>query len=255
MTKDKDNTNDWDYWFEQFNYAYLTENDGIINSNWVVNTGWGSEGDVPETVEFRFKTEPASTATPSSQSLWSLDSGTTVSAVLEYDTSLLTSGSFSGSTQNPNYKSGSLRLTTDDFATSTTLSLPFFDGGWWSVAISKDATDRFTIRSANSIYSGSNGSSLGWEASSSFTSDPAGWVSSTISYFPTAGRSVIGPGSDYVAFSGSYQEIRYYNTRISESAFKDYIMNPLSTEGNGINSAPNQLAFRAALTHSNSAQF
>ena len=48
-------------------------------------------------------------------------------------------------------------------------------------------------------------------------------------------------------FSGSLQEIRYYNTQISESVFKDYIMNPLSFEGNGINSAPDQLIFRAAL--------
>jgi hypothetical protein len=43
------------------------------------------------------------------------------------------------------------------------------------------------------------------------------------------------------------QEIRYYNTVLSESVFKDYIMNPYSNEGNSINSSPDQLAFRLTL--------
>jgi hypothetical protein len=43
------------------------------------------------------------------------------------------------------------------------------------------------------------------------------------------------------------QEIRYYNTVLSESMFKDYIMNPYSSEGNSINSSPDQLAFRLTL--------
>ena len=43
------------------------------------------------------------------------------------------------------------------------------------------------------------------------------------------------------------QEIRYYAPTISESVFKDYIMNPLSIEGNSINSSPNELVFRTAL--------
>jgi hypothetical protein len=38
--------------------------------------------------------------------------------------------------------------------------------------------------------------------------------------------------SSYSPFSGSYQEIRYYATGISESVFKDYVMNPYSIEGN-----------------------
>ena len=42
-------------------------------------------------------------------------------------------------------------------------------------------------------------------------------------------------------------EIKYYNTGISESVFKDYVMNPLSTEGNNINSSPDQLVVRVSL--------
>ena len=54
--KDKDNTNDWDYWFEQFNYKFATARDGYINTDWVLSPEWLSETDVPATVEFRFQT-------------------------------------------------------------------------------------------------------------------------------------------------------------------------------------------------------
>ena len=65
------------------------------------------------------------------------------------------------------------------------------------------------------------------------------WNESTLSLFARP--------RNFSGFSGSLQEIRYYTTQISQSVFKDYIMNPLSFEGNGVNSAPDQLIFRAAL--------
>ena len=43
------------------------------------------------------------------------------------------------------------------------------------------------------------------------------------------------------------QEIRYYNVALGTTRFEDYVMNPLSIEGNSINSAPNELVFRAPL--------
>ena len=48
-------------------------------------------------------------------------------------------------------------------------------------------------------------------------------------------------------FSGAYQEIRYWDTALSESLFYDYVVNPYSTQGNTINSTPQDLAFRADL--------
>ena len=243
--KDKTNVNDWDYWFEQFNYKFESTGDAYIATTWSLDPGWGSLEDRPETVEFRFKSLPASLGTPTSQSLWSLNDGAFVKAVLEYDTSSLSSGSFSGSIPNPNYQSGSLRFTTDNFASSTVISLPFFNGDWWNVSITRDNEENFTLRAANSLYSGSNGSSLGWEASSSFTpNDLNKWNISTTSYFPSDQRNNI---DDYVPFTGSYQEIRYYNTALNSGSFFDHTMNPQSFEGNSINSAPDELAFRATL--------
>jgi len=242
--KDKDNTNDWDYWFEQFNYAYSTGDDGIISSDWGVNTDWTSPDDVPASLQFRFQLPPSSSNSPASQSLWTLDNGRDVRLVLEYDTTLLDSGSFSGSIADPNNQYANLKFYPNfngDATEFANVSLPFLNGGWWSVMVNRDAGD-FELIAANKIYSGSNGSSLGFIASSSINSDDGAWFSSTNSYFPTLGGI-----TGYTDFSGSYQEIKYYNTQISHSVFKDYVMNPQSIEGNTINSAPDELIFRAAL--------
>ena len=242
--KDKDNTNDWDYWFEQFNYSYSTGDNGIINSDWGVNTDWSAPDDVPESLQFRFKLPPSSSI-PASQSLWTLDVGRDVRLVLEYDITLLDSGSFSGSIPNPNNQYADLKFYpnfTTDATEFASVSLPFVNNGWWSVMVNRDEAN-FELVAANKIYSGSNGSSLGFIASSSISATNDGfWYSLTDSYFPTIGGI---PG--YTDFSGSYQEIRYYNTQISHSVFKDYVMNPQSIEGNTINSAPNELIFRASL--------
>ena len=242
--KDKNNTNDWEYWFEQFNYVYSTGDDGIISSDWSINTDWGAPDDVPESLQFRFKLPPSSSI-PTSQSLWTLDNGTEVRLVLEYDTSSLSSGSFSGSIPNPNNQYADLKFYpnfTTDATEVASVSLPFANNGWWSVMINREGPD-FELIASNKIYSGSNGSSLGFIASSSITAtDDGAWFSGTNSYFPTLGGI-----TGYNNFSGSYQEIRYYTTQISHSVFKDYVMNPQSIEGNTINSAQNELIFRASL--------
>ena len=247
--KDKVNTNDYDYWYNKFNYEYQTGDTGKIQTPWPINSSWGTPDDVPESVQFRFKSY-LSTQTPSSQSLWNLDNGGDVRLVLEYDTSLLDSGSFSGSILDPNYQYATLKFY-PNFATDDTefasVYLPFLDNGWWSVMINRNE-ENFELIASNKIYNGQTGTEIGFIASSSISATNDGfWFSGTNSYFP----SNIGI-SGYDNFSGSYQEIRYYSTQISQSVFKDYTMNPLSFEGNSIASgsldkAPDELAFRATL--------
>jgi hypothetical protein len=247
--KDKINANDYDHWYNKFNYEFQTGDAGKVQTPWSVNTAWGTPDDVPESVQFRFKTF-LSTDTPSSQSLWSLDNGDDVRLVLEYDTSLLTSGSFSGSILDPNYQYATLKFypnfTTDDTEFAS-VNLPFLDNGWWSVMINRDQ-ENFELIAANKIYNGQTGTEIGFIASSSISATDDGfWRSSTNSYFPS--NTGI---TNYDNFSGSYQEIRYYSTQISQSVFKDYVMNPLSFEGNSIASgsldkAPDELIFRATL--------
>jgi hypothetical protein len=255
--KDKNNVNDWDYYKQRYNYKFDTNNNGEIDTEWVLNGGRP-----PQSLQFRFKL-PSSGSTGAvgnavsypSQSLWSLDDAQEVYLVLEYAGSGFTSGSYSGSTTDPYNQYATLKFFPDGVGgspdPSASVYLPFFDGGWWSVMITVDqiVSDpaTYTLYAANNIYNGDDGSSIGFQASSSVTASITqgnSWGTALNSYFPSSGRNDI---ENYSPFSGSYQEIRYYTTELPQSVFNDYVMNPDSIEGNGINSGSVELAFRAAL--------
>ena len=207
--KDKVETNDWDYYKQRYNNKYDTLTSGFISSSWVLNSNW--QQTTPSTVQFRFKL-PASGSTGAvdnavnypSQSLWHLD--TDVKLVLEYTGSGFTSGSYSGSILDPYYQYGTLKVIPDAVNNpnqSASIYLPFFNGGWWSVMATLDS-DVVTLYAGNSIYSGSDGSQLGFYASQSISGvDDTEWLNGTTSYFASA--------SIYPKFSGSLQEIRYYD--------------------------------------------
>ena len=241
--KDKNNANDWDYWYDEYSYAYRQNGNNFISSSWNLNSNWAAPNNVPATLMFRFKTNGLPTSNiPRSQSLWMLSGSAGRSTIiLTYTGSGFISSSYSGSTVNPYYQYARLDFipNTASLSTSASIYLPFYDGDWWSVALISGST--FTLFAKNSTYSGHDGSQLGFQASSSVVGNNAIWTATNTSFFGTASLT------NYNNFSGSFQEIRYYSTRISESVFDDYVMNPNSIEGNGINQGPNQLAFRASL--------
>jgi len=249
--KDKNNTLDWDYWQHKFNYQYDTSASGYISSSWALNSAWSSPDNVPSTLEFRFKA-PSSGSTGavdyavsnSLNVLWSLD--TSAGVVLEYTGSGFATASYSGSTVDPYYQYGTLKLIPDG-ATSASLYFPFFNGDWWSVMVTRD-NGTFSLQIANCPYNGDDGSTIGYTGSATLTGvDFTNWVNATASYFGAPTDSITLAGNNYKRFSGSYQEVRYYNTVLSQSTFWDYAMNPDSIEGNTLNSAPSTLAFRASL--------
>ena len=241
--KDKNNANDWDYWYDEYSYAYRQNGNNFISSSWNLNSNWAAPNNVPATLMFRFKTNGLPTSNiPRSQSLWMLSGSAGRSTIiLTYTGSGFISSSYSGSTVNPYYQYARLDFipNTASLSTSASIYLPFYDGDWWSVALISGST--FTLFAKNSTYSGHDGSQLGFQASSSVVGNNAIWTATNTSFFGTASLT------NYNNFSGSFQEIRYYSTRVSESVFDDYVMNPNSIEGNGTNQGPNQLAFRASL--------
>ena len=266
--KDQVNANDYDLYQNNFNYAYNRSNPEnnkrSISTDWALNSAWGPDNSglsrVPNTVQFRFKvgdTPPSTSTFPANSStLWvkplnpSDVNGSIIS--LEYEGTGLTSSSlYDGSIKDPNYQYAHLKFYPDgdgsNSAYSASVYLPFYNGDWWSVMVTSGSSKGFELFSGNKIYNGNDGTSIGYYASSSISTSPSnvGWGDTSKS--SKFGHSSIIDGEIILSISGAYQEIRYYNTRISESIFKDYIMNPLSFEGNGINSAPDQLAFRAAL--------
>ena len=245
--KDKIETLDWDYWQDKYNYAFYTSGSGYISSSFILDPVWGTHQNRPASVQFRFKTEGITASTPHSQSLWSTNGGVAVN--LRYSGSGLTSGSYSGSGLDPYYQYAYLDLIPNKSnpATSASIYLPFYDGGWWSVMVdhtSSGASSRHTMFAGNSIYDGDDGSTIGWFASASVTGSVNVWDTSTVSLFGSSSVASI-PGG--LRFSGSLQEVRYYTTALSKSEFVDYMMNPDSIKNGGFNTAPDRLAFRAAL--------
>jgi hypothetical protein len=244
--KDKVNSNDWDFWQNEFNYAFNTEGNNFISTPWN-GAPIGNWGPGVQTLQFRFKTNGIPTNTGYySQSLCSIGNESAIIR-LRYTGSGYTSGSYSGSIPNPYNKYAHLEFIPDtsDLTTSASIYLPFYDGSWWSVMVTNVGAfgnGVFNLYAGNKNGDGNNTSTYLFFNSSSINGTEVPWTDQGDIYFPSLTNSSLGK-----IFSGSLQEIRYYTTELSESVFKDYIMNPSSIEGNGINSAPNQLIFRASL--------
>jgi hypothetical protein len=255
--KDKTNTNDWDYWQNEFNYAYKQNGDNFISSSFVLNSSWGSNSNVPETVMFRFKTNGLPTSSiPYSQSLFHSFPNTSAITLRytgsAYSTVFPPSSSYNGSIIDPYYQYAYLDFH-PNFSSQPTLSasvyLPFFNGDWWSVMVKRTGTGastNFELYSGNKIYEGGeNGTSIGFFNSSSVIANDTSFVAATDARFGSGSITV--NTQIYNKFSGSFQEIKYYSKPISESVFRDFVMNPSSIEGNTLNSGADQLAFRLPL--------
>tara|TARA_R110001592_G_scaffold103445_1_gene291475 strand:+ start:9344 stop:13492 length:4149 start_codon:yes stop_codon:yes gene_type:complete len=271
--KDKDNSNDYDYFQDKFNYAWdLNQLDSSeansnvsLQSSWDLNTDWGTgTRTTPSSVQFRFKAENTP-PTNASQSLFLIPDNDAASinhgllVALEYTGSGFTSSSYSGSIPSSSNDYGRLKLYVDSLNTpalafTTDIYLPFFNGNWWSVMISSGSgqdgmENGYQIYAADKIYNGNDGFKINHIQSSSIANNGHLWGSNAAhplgAYLGVSAS--VGGNYTHPGFSGSFQEYRFYNTQLSESAFRDYVMNPLSIEGNGIDSSPSQLAFRAPL--------
>jgi hypothetical protein len=246
--KDKDNSNDWDYWYNQFNYKFTTYPGGPLG---YVTIPWSQSNAAfgttyPNTIEFRFQTTGS---IPLSQSLFTVSSSVTnLALVLEYTSSQTTSGSYSGSVVDVYNKWAELKFIYDVSGTPISCStyLPFYDGGWWSVMLTK-AGSTYNLVVKNKLYHGYDGATIGFQASSSLTTGSAAAWNTSGSLFLGSKASTTIAGKTYTQFSGSLQEFRYYNVALSQSVFDDYVMNPNSIEGNGLNSSKNQLFYRLPL--------
>ena len=312
--KNKDETDDYDLWYNRFSYAFT----GVGNSYqasasavfpWMpLQRNYIAENQyiVPDGVGFRFKTTgyPSSSFAGNfdSQSLAVKKSNNTNDNEFDWGIALFytgsTSGSYSGSSNSDYVDYGEMKFfisgaaADGGVAISDPIYLPFFDKGWWTVLLQRDAhsnlnSDKvtYTLYAKNKLYDGWDGNSIGFEGSASITNfDPTGagiygtgnygtalyggYISSSLNYawnnygvgefdgVYIGGRIQGSKVYDFItntaghAFSGSFQEFRYYSNEISESVFNDTVMNPESIEGNRITGSESSfdiVNFRAPL--------
>ena len=238
----------WDNFVDQFNYTFTTSGSGFIQTLYAPIL---SQSINPMGIEFRFKTFGIPTTNPYSQILAYINNRHAI--ILNYSGS--NSGSYSGSITSSYNLYGDLKLIDLTNGTSCSVYLPFFDGGWWSVATTSNITTTYLF-SGNKTYSGYNGSNIGFITSASSTSINKLWSGSSSTFYLSSASSATLDGKTCYPFSGSFQELRFYGTPSSESnsiisydIFKDYIMNLYSIEGINFttSSSFSLLGFRAPL--------
>jgi hypothetical protein len=244
--KDRNNSQDWDLKQDFYNVG-LNTTSSAFTSSFNLNSDFNADENSPGAIQFRFKTNgiPSASNTPITQSFFysSTGVGSKIAMALEYNESLLLTGSYSGSTESKYKNYGTLKFWPNETINPgnyASLYLPFWDGDWWSVQINRK-DGKFELLSANAI-----GENLGFTGSDEINADTTKWEAAD-QMFWLPQTYVLFDSTYYFPFSGSLQEVRYFTEPLSQSVFFDYTMNPYSFEGNNINSAPNQLAFRLPL--------
>jgi len=208
--KNRDNSNDYDLWYNRFSYAYtpvatqyLASSSVLVpwmplERNHIANVTEAGDNEfiVPDGVAVRFKTTgfPSSSfaGTNFSQSILSKKSNTTADNKVDWAISLQydeqPSGSYSGSSFSNFYEYGNLSFflsgseSEGGTVQSPKIYLPFFNKGWWSVLLQRDthvsqslntSATTYTLFAANNQYNGDDGNTIGWTGSASITiSDP-----------------------------------------------------------------------------------
>ncbi len=245
--KDRQDFKDWDFQEDIFNYALHLDGNSYMSSSFVINPKFQNVDSAPKSLQFRFKT-PGIPTSSAYYNVWVGDQ-TRAFITLEYTGSGMDSGSYSGSVPSESNAYGTLKLWPDGLLAgnnTASIDLPFFDGGWWSVQATVDynptspEAEKAVLYAANRIdnqigFSGSNEATYNWQY----------WANTSIGYLPSS--SLLIGLQNYAPLTGALQEVRYWDVALSESLFFDYVMNPYSTQGNTINSTPNDLVFRADL--------
>lgn len=246
-----------DFYYDKYFYGvHLNGQDSFI-ARWkplLANSmSYGERDTVPDTIEFRFNTLgliPSNTYL--TQSLFQVFNGgantTHFGVRLTYPQS--STGSYTEYGNISLVMSGAF-----GYYTTTPIYLPVFDGNWWNVMIKREnhlvhsnsaSNNTYLLYVKNSIYNGHDGNQIGFQGSASILVDGStsssynnSWhdeipsVRAYLGYNPNGG--IIASNNSY--FTGSFQELRYWSTPLSENAFNKHVLNPESIEGDSISAS------------------
>ena len=200
--KNRDNSNDYDLWYNRYNYAYNPIGLGF-NASSSIRVPWmplqrnfiaDGEYIVPDGIALRFRTSGHPTSTNGgsyySQSLMVKKSNGVDDDEFDWGVALFyedqPTGTYSGSANSDYYDYGKLRFYISGSVgdggvhMSDDIELPFFNGDWWSILIQRDthisASDPFqpaiyTLYAGNKHDNGWDGNSIGWTGSVTMSSE------------------------------------------------------------------------------------
>ena len=233
--QDRNNT-DWDYWYNVFNYAFTTQGAGFVRVPWSTTTAGPAQ-----TVALRIK--PTGSLSSRNQMILTPQGVANQALVLEYTGSGTVTGSYLGAPMDPYREYATLKWISG--SVSASVYQPFFNGDWWTIALTTDGA-------RHTLYCKQKG---GYEGSGYLRFDQSSSLVSTLSLLPstTPSIAVAGSGSlslagkNYSAFSGSIQEVRYYLESLSGSVIDNLTLNPQSLQTNTTTGSLQNLIFRAPL--------
>jgi hypothetical protein len=234
-----------------------TKPSGSIRIPWQPLTGNYVDGNspspdyysVPDCIQFRFKPQQPTSATANfSQSL--LVKGNLYDETADFAITLAysgsQSGSFSGSILPNDSQYGTLKFTLSGSSTqggsvsTSPITLPFFDGNWWSVqlqrltnisASNEDTTVGpiyYELKAANNIYDGYDGNQIGFQDTQNFRVFGNTHPSRNEAWNNTHGVTLLSPtgnsfakGYSAVALGGMMDNgVNNENTFIGSGAYK-----------------------------------
>ena len=234
---------------QSFTRALDFTNSQFIQTQWKETSG---SLRTPDTIEFRFRA-----ASSSNQVLLAKDQRFAVRLIDE------------GSTTDNKGKVEFLISSSFGTESVTSSLFPVYNNEFWSVGITRELSSGYDQEVKNEFETTSSlkynlfvkqyesgrsrilyDSSTSMTLSGSTTGDASAsallngqWTASGDVFFGSTGSF----GDLGVEFTGSLQEIRYYNSPLTESAFNNHVAAPKSINGNHISSSFTDLAFRLRL--------
>jgi hypothetical protein len=245
-----------------------------IEQNWNDIEGWWNgvlaEDQVPDTIEFRFKTKGIPSSSYYTQSLFQVNNSDSTS---QFGIQLLYPTESNAAKPGSTYDAyGELRFIlsgSQGYTSTDPIYLPFFSGSFWDIKLDRSPAAQNLNDSGSNIdyelivksgqFDGNNNfidfqgsASLSITGSTSASYNEA-WNSYTFApgnqfYGFLGGASssnIIAP--DGVIFDGYFQEFRYWITNLSQSTFDQHVLNPTSYVDNDITSSYYNLIYRLPL--------
>jgi hypothetical protein len=236
----------------------------------------GSSSIVPDTIEFRFKTTGIPDSAHISQSIFEVNRGGTAKTLfglqLTYNSASAVASSSLQNNGNLVFKlqSGSSGTT---YAATTPITLPFFDSEqWWTVMMRRDTgnfagsnnatSNTYWVYVKGAAYNEEGNGEITYEASQSINvngslsaSYNSNWNTVNTSSLSNLFCGYLGGPINQTSslcplgttFQGYFQEFRYWNTPLQESAFDEHVQNSISYRGNTLTSSLYELSLRIPL--------